>query len=77
MVRQLSSTGPLPPRYSSTELLSIVDPDIRVALNMREVIIRVVDDSRWLDFKPSFGRNLITAWADIHGKYWAYSKAKS
>ncbi|KEZ43095.1 hypothetical protein SAPIO_CDS4968 [Scedosporium apiospermum] len=69
LVKELSSTESLPPRYSPAELLSIVDPDIRKALNMREVILRVVDDSRWLDFKPSFGQNLITAWANIYGKF--------
>jgi len=51
--------------------LQVVDPDIRKALNMREVILRVVDDSRWLDYKPTYGRNLITAWADIHGTVYA------
>lgn len=47
--------------------MAIVDPDIRKPFNMMEVLIRIVDDSRLLNFKPSFGRNLITAWANILG----------
>lgn len=57
----------LPPRYPAEDLMSFIDPDIRKAFNMREVLIRIVDDSRFLDFKPEYGRNLITAWASIFG----------
>ncbi|MGG6497897.1 UNVERIFIED_CONTAM: methylcrotonoyl-CoA carboxylase, partial [Bacteroidetes bacterium 56_B9] len=57
--------APLPPRYSPEELLSLVDPDIRKPFDMTEVLIRIVDDSRLSMFKPSFGSNLITAYAQI------------
>lgn len=57
----------LPPRYSIDDVFSFIDPDIRKAFDMREVLIRIVDDSRFLDFKPEYGRNLITAWASIFG----------
>ncbi|KAF2824418.1 ClpP/crotonase [Ophiobolus disseminans] len=63
----VSPIAALPPRYSAEDLLSIIDPDIRKAFDMREVLIRIVDDSRFLDFKPEFGRNLTTAWASIFG----------
>lgn len=56
---------PLPPRYPPEELLSLVDPDIRKPFDMIEVLIRIVDDSRISMFKPSFGSNLITAYAQI------------
>lgn len=49
-------------------MISFIDPDIRKAFNMMEVLIRIVDDSRLLEFKPEYGRNLITAWASIFGK---------
>ncbi|KAF2035281.1 ClpP/crotonase [Setomelanomma holmii] len=62
-----SPISALPPRYNIEDVLSFVDPDIRKAFNMREVLIRIVDDSRLLDFKPKYGRNLITTWASIHG----------
>ncbi|KAH7072482.1 carboxyl transferase [Paraphoma chrysanthemicola] len=62
-----SLSAALPPRYSIDDIFSFIDPDIRKAFDMREVLIRIVDDSRLLNFKPEFGRNLITAWASIFG----------
>lgn len=35
---------------------------------MREVLLRLVDDSRMSIFKPSYGTNMLTAWADILGE---------
>jgi acetyl-CoA carboxylase carboxyltransferase component len=61
----ISPAAALPPRYPAEDLLSFIDPDIRKALDIREVLIRIVDDSRFMDFKPEYGRNLITAWANI------------
>lgn len=63
----ISPTAALPPRHPAEDLLSFIDPDIRKALDMREVLIRIVDDSRFMDFKPEYGRNLTTAWASIFG----------
>jgi len=34
---------------------------------MKEVLLRIVDDSRLAIFKPSYGKNLCTAWASIMG----------
>ncbi|KJK96081.1 hypothetical protein H633G_00021 [Metarhizium anisopliae BRIP 53284] len=59
--------APLPPRYSIEDILSIVDPDIRKPFNMREIILRLVDDSRLSEFKPSYGPNLLTCFANIMG----------
>jgi acetyl-CoA carboxylase carboxyltransferase component len=70
-LRSLESVSPisiLPPRYSADDLMSFIDPDIRRAFDMREVLIRIVDDSRYLAFKPEYGRNLITAFASIFGE---------
>ncbi len=36
-------------------------------LDMMEVLLRVVDDSRIELFKPLYGTGVITAWAHIHG----------
>ncbi|KAJ0337098.1 hypothetical protein COL922a_007141 [Colletotrichum nupharicola] len=59
---------PLPPRYPVEDLLSIVNTDIRKPFDMREVLLRIVDDSRLSIFKPGYGVNMLTAWADILGK---------
>ncbi|KAL2434140.1 putative biotin-dependent acyl-coenzyme A carboxylase beta2 subunit [Exophiala dermatitidis] len=63
--RQISP--PLSPRYPAEEILSLVNPDIRKPFDMREVLLRIVDDSRLLFFKPEYGRNLLTAFTRIQG----------
>lgn len=55
------------PRYSVDDLLSLVNPDIRKPFDMREVLLRIVDDSRLSEFKPKYGPNIITAFAHITG----------
>ena len=60
-------SSPAPPRYSAEDLLYLVDPDIRKPFDMGEVILRLVDDSRISSFKPGFGSNLMTAFAQIYG----------
>jgi acetyl-CoA carboxylase carboxyltransferase component len=55
--------------YSMDEILGLVDPDIRQPLDMLEVVLRLVDGSRISQFKPQFGRGMLTVWARIHGEY--------
>ena len=60
--------GSLAPRYPIEDVLSIVNPDIRKPFDMREVLLRIVDDSRLSVFKPKYGPNMITASAHIMGR---------
>jgi Carboxyl transferase domain len=69
LIRPQSVHEALEPRYDISELHGIIDPDTRLPLDMMEVLIRVVDDSRIEQFKPLFGKGMITAWAHIHGMY--------
>lgn len=55
------------PVHDLDDLLGIVSADLRESFEMREVIARVVDGSRFEDFKPLYGRTLVTCWASIHG----------
>ncbi|CAO3697727.1 unnamed protein product [Rhizopus stolonifer] len=55
------------PHYSSEELLGLVSTNIRIPFDATEVIIRLVDGSRWSPFKPNYGANLICGWSFIHG----------
>jgi acetyl-CoA carboxylase carboxyltransferase component len=55
------------PRYSAEDLLGIVSPDVKVPFDQREVIARIVDGSRFSEFKPLYGSTLICGWAHIHG----------
>jgi acetyl-CoA carboxylase carboxyltransferase component len=56
------------PLYDSEDLFGIVNPDIRMPMDMLEIILRLVDGSRVEQFKPNFGAGMITAWAHIQGK---------
>jgi len=56
-----------PPRYPADELLGIASPDIKVPYDSREVIARVVDGSRFSEFKPLYGSTLVCGWAHVQG----------
>jgi 3-methylcrotonyl-CoA carboxylase beta subunit len=59
---------PEPPLYDVDELLGIVPIDtIRKPLDMREIIARIVDGSRFDEFKPDYGSTLVTGHAHING----------
>lgn len=51
--------APAPPRYDPAEIYGIVSSDPRVPTDNREVLARLVDDSRFAEFKPNFGETLI------------------
>jgi acetyl-CoA carboxylase carboxyltransferase component len=55
------------PIYDPEELLGLLSPDLRTPMDIREVIGRIVDGSRFEEFKPLYGPTLVTAWASIHG----------
>ena len=55
------------PIYDPEELLGIVNENLRVPFDMREVIARVVDGSRFEEFKPLYGPTLITGWTSVSG----------
>ena len=66
--------GPRPRRCRPTsrvhdpdELLGIASADLRVPFDPRDVLARVVDGSRFDEFKPLYGPSLVTGWASIHG----------
>jgi acyl-CoA carboxylase subunit beta len=55
------------PLYDPDELLGIASVDLRVPFDPREVIARVVDGSRFDEYKARYGTSLVTGWASIHG----------
>jgi acetyl-CoA carboxylase carboxyltransferase component len=61
-------TGPSDePHYDPDELLGIVSADLRTPFDPREVLARVVDGSRFDEYKPTYGTSLVTGWAQVHG----------
>jgi acyl-CoA carboxylase subunit beta len=55
------------PAYDPEELLGIASADPRVPFEARDVIARIVDGSRFSEFKSSYGTTLVTGFAHIHG----------
>lgn len=55
------------PIYAPEEILGIVPASLRTPYDIREVIARVVDGSRFDEFKALFGETLVTGFAHIMG----------
>ncbi|HEX7355904.1 MAG TPA: carboxyl transferase domain-containing protein [Mycobacteriales bacterium] len=56
-----------PPVHDPEELLGLLPADLRTPVDVREVIGRVVDGSRFEEFKPRYGPTLVCGWASVHG----------
>ncbi|MGL4289283.1 MAG: acyl-CoA carboxylase subunit beta [Phreatobacter sp.] len=58
---------PEPPAYDPDELYGVIPRDIKVQFDMREVIARLVDGSRFHEYQPAYGTTLICGFAHIWG----------
>ncbi|WP_432636403.1 carboxyl transferase domain-containing protein [Albidovulum sp.] len=59
--------SPEDPAYDPDEILGLVPADLRTPYDIREVIARIVDGSRFDEFKPRFGETLVTGFAHVEG----------
>ena len=57
-----------PPRYAPEELGGVISHDRRIPYDVREVITRIVDDSRFQEFKPEWGETIVCGTSRIHGR---------
>ncbi len=57
----------LPPRYDAEEIYGIVNANLRLSFDVREIIARIVDDSDFDEFKALYGRTLVCGFARIQG----------
>jgi 3-methylcrotonyl-CoA carboxylase beta subunit len=64
---QLQAVEPVVPRHASDELYGIVPADPKQPFDVREIIGRIVDDSRLDEFKALFGTTLVCGFAHLHG----------
>ena len=55
------------PLFAAQELYGIVPKDTRRPFDIREVIARIVDGSRFDEFKARYGKTLVTGFAHLHG----------
>ena len=60
-------SAPEPPAYDPAELYGIVSPDNRRQYDVREVIARIVDGSRFHEFKAEYGATLVCGFARVWG----------
>jgi 3-methylcrotonyl-CoA carboxylase beta subunit/propionyl-CoA carboxylase len=68
-VKQLppDMSAPEDPAYDPAEIYGVVNADIRKPYDVREIIARVVDGSRFDEFKERYGTTLVTGFARLHG----------
>ena len=59
--------NPEPPAYDPDEILGAVPAGLRTPYDIREVIARVVDGSRFDEFKARFGETLVCGFAHLEG----------
>ena len=57
-----------PPRFDAEELLGIMPMDHKRPVDMREVIVRIVDDSQFLEFSDRYGSATVCGHAHIDGR---------
>jgi len=55
------------PLYDANDLYGIVGTNLKRSYDVRQVIARLVDGSRFQEFKSLFGSTLVTGFASLHG----------
>ena len=63
----INRTSPEDPYYDPEELYGVVSGEIRKQYDIREVIARIVDGSKFHEFKELYGATLVTGFANILG----------
>src|SRR5687767_10064355 len=68
-VKQLpvDMAAPEDPAYDPSEIYGIVNLDLRKTYDVREVIARIVDGSRFDEFKERYATTLVSGFARVHG----------
>ncbi|WP_186644061.1 carboxyl transferase domain-containing protein [Fluviispira vulneris] len=64
---QIDIRSPELPAYDPSEILGIWPKDLRRQVDIREVIARIVDGSRFFEFKERYATTIVTGFAHIEG----------
>jgi 3-methylcrotonyl-CoA carboxylase beta subunit len=64
---ELDRAPPLPPRRPAHELYGVIPTDNKKPYDVREIILRLVDDSEFDEFKQNYGSTLVTGFARLDG----------
>ena len=65
--QRLDTSSPEPPAHDIEDLMGIIPTDNRTPYDVREVISRIVDGSKFHEFKKRYGNTLVCGFARIHG----------
>ena len=63
----MDSIDPEPPHHDAAELYGVVSADSRIPFEAHEIIARVVDGSRFAEFKPDWGESVVCGFARVWG----------
>ena len=63
----LNTIEPEEPLHNIDEILGIIPADSKIPFDVREIISRIVDGSKFHEFKPRYGNTLVCGFAHIHG----------
>ncbi|MBC7741138.1 MAG: methylcrotonoyl-CoA carboxylase [Bdellovibrionaceae bacterium] len=66
-VVQLKTQAIEEPVYSPEEIYGVLPADSRIPFDIREVIARIVDGSKFHEFKALYGKTLVTGFAHVWG----------
>jgi acetyl-CoA carboxylase carboxyltransferase component len=58
---------PEPPKYDPREIYGLIPTELRTPVDMHELIARLVDGSRFHEFKARYGTTLVTGFAHLNG----------
>ncbi|MDX1467725.1 MAG: carboxyl transferase domain-containing protein [Acidimicrobiia bacterium] len=55
------------PVHDPEELLGVIPSDLKIPFDMREILARVLDGSRFEEYKAVYGTSILTGWGSLHG----------
>ena len=61
-------TTPEEPRYDPAELYGVIPADLRKAVDVREILARLLDGSRFDEFKARYATTIVCGFGRLHGR---------
>jgi len=55
------------PVHDPDEILGVIPSDLKVPFDMREILARVLDGSRFEEYKAVYGTSILNGWGSLHG----------
>ena len=57
-----------PPKFDENEILGIIPFNLKTPFDIRDLIVRFVDNSEFFEFKENYGPTLVCGWSKINNK---------